>query len=53
VVVARLDRAFRSTLMATNTLADLRHHGVGFVAIEQGMDTGTAKPRRRLRTTVS
>ncbi len=41
VLVVRLDRAFRSTVMATTTLEDLRHHDVAFVAIEQAMDTGT------------
>ena len=41
VIVVRLDRAFRSTLFALSTLEELRHHGVAFVATEQGMDTGT------------
>jgi DNA invertase Pin-like site-specific DNA recombinase len=41
VIVVRLDRAFRSTLFALSTLEELRHHGVAFVAMEQGMDTGT------------
>lgn len=41
VIVVRLDRAFRSSLFALSTLEELRHHGVAFVATEQGMDTGT------------
>lgn len=41
VIVVRLDRAFRSTLVALSALEELRHHGVAFVAVEQGMDTGT------------
>lgn len=39
VLVWKLDRAFRSSTHAHATLADLEHHGVGFVSITQTFDT--------------
>jgi DNA invertase Pin-like site-specific DNA recombinase len=39
ILVWKLDRAFRSSTHAHATLADLDHHGVGFVSITQQFDT--------------
>jgi DNA invertase Pin-like site-specific DNA recombinase len=45
VAVWKLDRAFRSSLEAATTLAELRDHGVDFVAITQPIDTTTPTGR--------
>ncbi|SRR6266566_9491236 len=39
ILVWKLDRAFRSSMHAHAALADLDHHGVGFIAITQTFDT--------------
>ena len=45
VAVWKLDRAFRSSLEAATTLAELRDRGVDFVAITQPIDTTTPTGR--------
>ena len=45
VAVWKLDRAFRSSLEAATTLAELRDLGVDFVAITQPIDTTTPTGR--------
>jgi DNA invertase Pin-like site-specific DNA recombinase len=46
VMVWKLDRAFRSSVHAHTTLADLDHSGVGFVILTQQLDT--TSPHGRL-----
>jgi DNA invertase Pin-like site-specific DNA recombinase len=45
VVVWKLDRAFRSSQAASNTLAELRDLGVDFVSVTQPIDTTTPTGR--------
>jgi DNA invertase Pin-like site-specific DNA recombinase len=46
IMVWKLDRAFRSSVHAHTTLADLDHSGVGFVILTQQLDT--TSPHGRL-----